>query len=62
MDGRTHIVARLLAESLEERVVSADQSRRFRLLTTEGILLEIVRAADGAWYLEAERPAKPNSA
>jgi len=57
IDGRTHIVARLLTESLHETKTSSDESRRFTLLTTEGIFLEVIRGANGRWYLQAERKA-----
>jgi hypothetical protein len=56
IDERTHIVARLLSESLDEGLPSANQSRRFRLLTDEGVLLEVIRSGDGAWYLSSEPP------
>ena len=59
IDGRAHVVARLLGESLEETLTSAIQNRRFVLLTTEGLTFEVIRAADGTWYLETERPADP---
>ena len=51
VDGREHVVARLLAESVEESVESNQQTRRYKVLTGEGLVLEAVRASDGAWYL-----------
>lgn len=59
IDGRTLIVARLLAESLVENVTETTRSRLFTLLTTEATLLEVMRTSDGIWYLKSERPGKP---
>jgi hypothetical protein len=50
-DGREHVVARLLAESIEESLASNQQTRRYKLLTGEGLVLEVVRSSDGAWRL-----------
>ena len=50
-DGREHVVARLLAESVEEPLTSRHQMRRYKLLTDEGLVLEVVRSSDGAWHL-----------
>lgn len=52
--GRQHLVARLLGESVEESLVTKEQTRRYRVLTNEGLVLEILRDGDGAWYLESE--------
>jgi hypothetical protein len=49
--GREHVVARLLAESIEEPLESNKQSRRYKVLTDEGVVLEVVRSSDGAWSL-----------
>ncbi|HLF84736.1 MAG TPA: hypothetical protein VI837_11225 [Blastocatellia bacterium] len=49
--GREHFVARLLAESIEESLASNQQQRRYKVLTDEGLVLEIVRSSDGAWHL-----------
>ena len=51
IDGREHVVARLLAESVEESTASNQQSRRYKVLTEEGLVLEVVRSSDGAWRL-----------
>lgn len=48
---REHVVARVLAESVEEPLSSRQQTRRYKLLTDEGLVLEAVRASDGSWYL-----------
>ena len=53
--GHTHVVVRLLATSVEETNVSRERIYRYRVLTEEGLLLEIVRAEDGRWYLLSEK-------
>ena len=50
-DGREHVVARLLAESVEESLAPNQQTRRYKVLTEEGLLLEVVHSSDGAWRL-----------
>ena len=52
IEDREHIVARLLRESLEESPKERERTRRYRVLTLEGVILEIVRTADGDWFLE----------
>ena len=49
--GREHIVVHLLAESVEEPLASNQQTRRYKVLTDEGLVLEVVRSSDGAWRL-----------
>jgi hypothetical protein len=49
--GREHVVARLLAESIEESLASNQQTRRYKILTDTGLVLEVVRSSDGAWRL-----------
>lgn len=51
LNGRNHVVARVLAESVEEPLASREQSHRYKILTDEGLVLEVVRASDGSWYL-----------
>jgi hypothetical protein len=53
--NREHIVARLLGSSVEESLASKEQVRRYRVLTDEGLTLDLARASDGKWYLEGER-------
>lgn len=53
VDGREHVVARLLAESVEQALGSNQQYHRYRILTNEGLVLEVVRSTDGAWCLES---------
>ena len=50
-DGREHVVDRLLSESIDESVSSRGQTRRYRVLTDEGLVLELVRSSDGSWHL-----------
>lgn len=50
-DGREHVVARLLADSIEETLTSNQQTRRYKVLTEEGLVLELVRSSDGTWQL-----------
>ena len=50
-EGRAHLVARVLAESIEEPLASRQQVRRYKMLTEEGLVLEVVRESDGSWYL-----------
>lgn len=58
IDGREHIVARLLEETLDESSDSKARRRRFRLLTDEGIVLDVIRSGDGAWHLSRESRGK----
>ena len=50
-DGREHVVARLLAESFEESLAPNHQTHRYKVLTEEGLVLEVLRSSDGAWRL-----------
>jgi hypothetical protein len=49
--GREYVVARLLAESIEESLASNQQTHRYKVLTDEGFVLEVVHSSDGAWHL-----------
>lgn len=55
--GREHLVARLLGESVEETFSGGERTRRFKVLTDEGLVLEVLHASDGDWYLESHDPA-----
>ena len=55
--GRKHVVARLIEATIEESVVSKERSHRYKVLTEEGLVLEVVREGDGKWYLVSERRA-----
>lgn len=58
IDGREHVVARLLEETLDESSDSKARRRRFKLLTEEGITLDVIRSGDGAWYVSPEPRGK----
>jgi hypothetical protein len=54
--GLKHTVARLLSESIEERVdvISARRRRhRYRVFTEDGLVLELIRMEDGSWFLDS---------
>jgi hypothetical protein len=51
VDGREYVVAQLLAESIEESSGSNEQTRRYKVRTDEGMVLEVVRTSDGGWRL-----------
>ena len=50
---REYVVVRLLAESLEQPLDSKQEMRRrYKVLTDEGLVLEVFRSSDGTWSLE----------
>jgi hypothetical protein len=49
LDGQQHIVRRLLAETIEESAGTKEQTRRYKVLTDQGKVLEIVRSSEGVW-------------
>jgi hypothetical protein len=51
LDGQEHAVTRLLAETIEESAVTREQTRRYKVLTDQGKVLEIVRSSEGVWSL-----------
>jgi hypothetical protein len=51
IENRVYVVARLLAESVEVSFITEAQTRRYKVLTDEGLVLEVVRSSDGAWRL-----------
>ena len=55
IDGRVHVVARLLSESVEQASGSTDRVRCFEVLTEEGLTVELIRTSDGNWYLTSIR-------
>lgn len=57
IDGLAHTVARLLGTAIEESFDSSERIFRYTVLTEQGLMLEIKRAADGNWYLVSEKPA-----
>jgi len=48
---REYLVSRLLGEWVEAPLGSNHQQRRYKILTTEGLVLELVRSNDGTWRL-----------
>jgi len=54
IDGKEHLVEKLLFESLEESADCRLRVRRFKLRTLDGITLEVVKDANGNWYLKSE--------
>lgn len=57
-DGREHVVARLLAESLEESPESNQHTRRYKVLTDDELVVEVARLSDGTWRLVSQAPAE----
>jgi len=51
IENRVYVVARLLAESVEVSLITEAQTRRYKILTDEGLVLEVLRSSDGAWRL-----------
>ena len=50
--GREYVVLKLLAESVEESFVTKARNQRYKVLTDEGLILELVRDENGSWFLE----------
>ncbi|HZM87398.1 MAG TPA: hypothetical protein VFF31_12815 [Blastocatellia bacterium] len=55
--ARTHVVARLLSESVEESTITGGRTRRYRVLTLDGLVLEITHTCDDGWFLVSTRNA-----
>ena len=56
--GRKHLVARLLSESIEESETRAgrrERKHRYRVLTEDRCVLELVRNQDGSWVISPAR-------
>lgn len=56
--GRKHLVARLLSESIEESETQAgvrERKHRYRVLTEDRCVLELVRNQDGSWVVSLAR-------
>ena len=51
LDGQQHTFTRLLAETIEESAGTKERNRRYKVLTDQGKVLEIVRSSDGVWRL-----------
>ena len=52
IEGRRHTVARLLSSSTEQAQAATVRVRRFRVVTEDGWRLDLVRTAEGDWFLE----------
>ena len=50
-DDAVHVVARLLSESVEQSDATKKETRRYKVLTDQGEVLEIVRSPEGTWRL-----------
>jgi hypothetical protein len=44
-----HIVIRLLSESIEQSPEAKQLTRRYKVLTDQGLAIELVRFEDGTW-------------
>ena len=53
--GREHVIARLLGSSVEESIDSNGLIHRYRVVTVEGLVLDLVRTSSAEWYLLNER-------
>ncbi len=51
IENRVYVIARLLAESVEVSLITEAQTRRYKVLTDERLVLEVVRSSDGTWHL-----------
>lgn len=54
VDDREHVVSRLLSSSIEQAFDSKESTHRFRVLTEEGLVFDLVRTGDGEWLLQGE--------
>jgi hypothetical protein len=51
IDGRRHSVARLLSQSTEQAVESGELISRYKVITEEFLIIELIRTSGGIWYL-----------
>jgi hypothetical protein len=58
IEGRPHLVARLLSTSIEQSLATKAPTRRFRVVTEDGWQLDLICTADGDWFLEDKREAR----
>ncbi|HJQ27484.1 MAG TPA: hypothetical protein VKA60_26600 [Blastocatellia bacterium] len=56
IEGREHVVARLLSSSVEQSRAANGLTRRFRVVTEDGWQLDLIRTAAGDWFLERKQP------
>lgn len=52
VNGREHLVTRVVGESMEESVDTRVRTHRYKVLTDAGAVLEILRTGDD-WYIES---------
>lgn len=58
IEGREYTVARLLSSSVEQSRAASAVTRRFRVVTEDGLQLDLARTAAGDWFLEDKREAR----
>ncbi len=54
VEGRQHTIARLLSSSVEQSLATSALLHRFRVVTEEGLQLDLIRTSDGDWFIEGE--------
>lgn len=59
IEGRRHEVSRVLDSSVEESGQSRERTHRYRVLTGDGLLIEIRRTESGEWFLESAPSRNP---
>lgn len=52
INGREHLVTRLIGESVEESIGTRVRTHHYKVLTDTGAVLEILRTDDD-WFLES---------
>jgi hypothetical protein len=57
VDEREHVISRLLGSSVEGSLESKEFIYRYRVLTVEGLVLDLVRTSPAEWYLQSVRQA-----
>jgi hypothetical protein len=57
IEGRSHTIRQLLSESIEESFGERERTHRYRVLTDQGFVLEIIRTAGGEWFLQSIKRA-----
>ena len=51
-NDQVHVVTRLLSEAVEQSLATKEEIRRYKVLTDQGVVLEIVRTPAGVWRLK----------
>lgn len=59
VDGREHRVGQIIASSVEESPDTRERSHRFRIITDEGLVLDIRRNHERKWFLESATRGNP---